>query len=85
MRGAENLRQLADLQHNFLAVCDVDWSTPTGGREGSGRGNVATANNYPNAKRYEDYRRMLEEQEKNIDGVVYRLPTMPTPASRSKR
>src|SRR5512135_2392206 len=68
MRGAENLRQLADLTQNIVALCDVDWSTPAGGRGGFGRGTTPTANNYPNAKRYEDYRKMLQEQEKNIDG-----------------
>ena len=74
MRGAEDLKQLADLKQNVVAVCDVDWSTPTGGRGGFARGTVPTANNYPSAKRYDDYRKMLEEQDKNIDGVVIATP-----------
>src|SRR5271169_5781538 len=74
IRGAEDLRQLAELKQNVVAVCDVDWSTPVTGRGGFGRGAVVTANNYPDAKRYEDYRKMFEEQEKNIDGVVIATP-----------
>src|SRR5678816_2093513 len=53
---------------NIVALCDVDW------REGSGRGMggaaAAVAKQYPNAKRYDDWRVMLEEMDKSIDGVV---------------
>ncbi|MGE5489125.1 MAG: Gfo/Idh/MocA family oxidoreductase [bacterium] len=75
MRGALNLSELASLGQNVVAICDVDWSTPSGGRPGAARrGTVATAAGYPQAKRYTDYRKMLEEQEKNIDGVVISTP-----------
>src|SRR5512141_882673 len=70
MRGALDLQELAALDQNVVAVCDVDWSTPAAGRGGFGRGTVPTAEKYPKAKRYDDYRKMLQEQEKNIDGVV---------------
>ena len=74
MRGALDLTELSNLDQNVVAVCDVDWSTRTGRAGGPGRGTVATAAKFPNAKRYDDYRKMLEEQEKNIDGVVVATP-----------
>lgn len=75
MRGAEDLRQMNDLKQNIVAICDIDSSTPAAGRGGiGGRGVGATMANYPNAKKYDDYRKMLEEQEKNIDAVVIATP-----------
>ena len=57
---------------NIVALCDVDW------REGSGRGMggaaAALAKQYPNAKRYPDWRVMLQEMDKQIDGVVVSTP-----------
>ena len=35
---------------------------------------LLTSKYYPQAKKYDDYRRMLEEQDKNIDGVVVATP-----------
>jgi len=75
MRGAADLQALAELNQNVVALCDVDWSTSSAfGRGGAGRGTVATAAKYPQAKRYDDYRKMLHEQDKNIDGVVIATP-----------
>ena len=79
MRGALDLQELSDLKQNVVAVCDIDWSTSSGfgGRAAAGpptSRNLATVAKYPNAKRYDDYRKMLEEQEKNIDGVVIATP-----------
>jgi predicted dehydrogenase len=48
--------------HNIVALCDVDWR-----RAGS------TFDRYPNAKRYKDFRRMLDKQ-KDIDAVVIATP-----------
>jgi predicted dehydrogenase len=79
MRGALDLQELSDLKQNVVAVCDVDWSVSSGfgGRAQAGpptSRTAATAAKYPNAKKYDDYRKMLEEQEKNIDGVVVATP-----------
>jgi len=76
MRGAYDLQELANLNQNVVALCDVDWRENTSGRAGAPPrgGTLATAQKYPNAKRYDDYRKMLQEQEKNIDGVVIATP-----------
>ncbi|MGB9602671.1 MAG: Gfo/Idh/MocA family protein, partial [Limisphaerales bacterium] len=47
---------------NIVALCDVDWSYAAG-----------TFKQYPNAKKYKDYRKMLDEQ-KDIDAVVVATP-----------
>ena len=75
LRGALNLQELSNLHQNVVAVCDIDWSTPTPFRAGAPpRGPVITAQKYAQAKKYDDYRIMLQEQEKNIDGVVISTP-----------
>lgn len=53
---------LCAIDHNIAALCDVDWSYAAGKFE-----------KYPNAKRYKDYRKMLEEQ-KDLDAVVIATP-----------
>jgi predicted dehydrogenase len=59
-RGGDNLRELET--ENIVALCDVD------------DGRAAEAfNRCPNAKKYRDFRRMLEK-EKNIDAVVISTP-----------
>ena len=67
--GGAALRELAS--QNTVAVCDVDW------RERSqvpGRFPVhmasEVAKQYPQAKRFDDWRIMLHEMDKNIDAVV---------------
>ena len=59
--GKSNLRNLAPTE-NIVALCDIDeaYAAPV----------FAT---YPNAKKWKDYRKMLEEQ-KDIDGVVIATP-----------
>lgn len=59
--GAANLRNLAPTE-NIVALCDVDDAYA-----------AKTYETYPNAKRYKDYRIMLEQQ-KDIDGVVIATP-----------
>lgn len=59
--GNSNLRAVAGTE-NIVALCDVDW-------EFAGR--VFEA--YPNAKRYKDYRQMLDTQ-KDIDAVIVATP-----------
>ena len=66
-RGSFDLREIANLQHNVVALCDVDWR-PLEGREYPTA--IEIAADYPKAKRYDDWRKMLEEQDKSIDAVV---------------
>ena len=58
--GASNLRHCAG--ENIVALCDVDHTYA-----------AKTFAAYPDAKRYEDYRHMLEKQ-KDIDAVVIATP-----------
>ncbi len=62
-RGRSNLRGLSKLDVNVVALCDVDW----------GEDVAATFEQFPKAKRYKDFRVMLEKQ-KDIDGVVISTP-----------
>jgi len=48
---------------NIVALCDVDEKRAGG-----------TFNRFQNAKRYKDYRKMLDKEEKNIDAVVVATP-----------
>lgn len=61
-RGKDNLKILATTQ-NIVALCDVDWSKQV----------ETVFNTYPKAKRYKDFRIMLDT-EKNIDAVVIATP-----------
>jgi predicted dehydrogenase len=65
--GANNLKELAG--ENIVAVCDVDWRTRA---QLPGRFMPASevAAGYPGAKRFDDWRVMLEEMDKQIDAVV---------------
>jgi len=60
-RGAYDIANLSE-GSNIVALCDVDEKQAAG-----------TLNRFPNAKKYRDFRRMLEE-EKNIDAVVVATP-----------
>ncbi|GAA4407150.1 Gfo/Idh/MocA family oxidoreductase [Nibrella viscosa] len=59
--GKSNIRALAPTE-NIVALCDIDdaYAGPV-------------YNTYPNAKRWKDYRKMLEEQ-KDIEGVIIATP-----------
>jgi predicted dehydrogenase len=61
-KGASDISAIATTE-NIVALCDVDWSEPV----------VKVFNIYPRAKRYKDYRQMLETQ-KDIDAVVVATP-----------
>jgi predicted dehydrogenase len=65
--GANNLKELA--AENIVAICDVDWRTRS---QLSGRFTPAseTAAAHPEAKRFDDWRVMLEKMDKRIDAVV---------------
>ncbi len=60
-RGGANLKGLAD--HNVVALCDVDKAR-----------SAKAVEQYPQAKVYQDFRRMLDEVDKQIDGVVVSTP-----------
>jgi predicted dehydrogenase len=59
--GRVNLRNMQDV--NVVALCDVDWDFAADVFE-----------TYPNAARYQDYRRMFDEMGDQIDGVVIATP-----------
>ncbi|MCP4257433.1 MAG: Gfo/Idh/MocA family oxidoreductase [Planctomycetes bacterium] len=48
---------------NIVALCDVDWRQAAG-----------TFRRHPNAKKYKDFRIMLDKEDKNIDAVVVATP-----------
>ena len=58
--GSDNLR--ACDAENIVALCDVDWDMA-----------AITFKQYPKAKRYKDYRRMLDTED-NIDAVIVATP-----------
>ncbi len=59
--GRINLRNMAS--ENIVALCDVDW-----------RYAANTFNDYPDAQKFKDYRRMLDKMGKDIDAVVVGTP-----------
>lgn len=64
MYGARAFQELAG--HNVVALCDVDW------RQLPNRPSVALqmVAKYPEAKRFDDWRVMLQEMDKKMDAVV---------------
>lgn len=60
--GANNTRSLAELGENIYALCDVDEEYA-----------AETLYSYPKAKKYIDFREMLDK-EKNIDAVMVATP-----------
>ncbi len=62
-RGGADVDEVAGLGHNMVALCDVD--------ENYAAKQFAK---YPNAKRFTDYRVMLDKMGKEIDGVIIGTP-----------
>lgn len=60
-KGANNIKNLSD--QNIVALCDVDWGERT----------KPIFDAHPNAKKYRDFREMLDKQ-KDIDAVVISTP-----------
>ena len=60
-KGQVNLRNMNS--ENIVALCDIDWNYA-----------AKTFGQYPAARRYMDYRIMLEEMNKDIDAVVIATP-----------
>jgi len=62
--GGQGFRNAVNMAgQNIVALCDVDTERAAEGFE-----------RFPGARRYRDYRRMLEEEEKQIDAVVVSCP-----------
>ena len=62
-RGRDNLNELAKLRQNVVALCDVDETRAGNAFE-----------KFPQARKFSDFRRMLDELESEIDGVVISTP-----------
>ncbi len=60
-KGFDDIRNV--MSENIVALCDVDTKTAAN-----------TFNMFPKAKKYSDYRVMLERENKNIDAVVIATP-----------
>lgn len=61
--GGGDIREIAALGGNVIAMADVD--------DRSAAGNYAM---FPKARRYKDFREMLDKEEKNIDAVTVGTP-----------
>jgi predicted dehydrogenase len=62
-RGGADVDEVAGLGHNIVALCDVDEKYA-----------AKEFAKYPNAKRFTDYRVMLDKMGKEIDGVTIGTP-----------
>ena len=62
-RGGADVDEVAGLGHNMVALCDVDEKYA-----------AKEFAKYPNARRFTDYRVMLDKMGKEIDGVVIGTP-----------
>jgi predicted dehydrogenase len=60
-KGASDIEGV--MSENIVALCDVDWRHAAG-----------TFKKFPRAKQFKDYRRMLDEMDKEIDAVVVATP-----------
>lgn len=60
-RGAEDLKGVST--ENIIALCDCDF-----------RNAAESFSRFPDARRYQDWRQMLEKEPKNIDAVVVATP-----------
>jgi len=59
--GATNVKNCST--ENIVALCDVDWAYAN-----------QTFTQYPNAKKYKDFRKMFDEMGKEIDAVIIATP-----------
>jgi predicted dehydrogenase len=60
-QGGGDIRQFGN--ENVVALCDVDWRRAAG-----------TFNHFPQAKRFKDFRQMLDEMDQDIDAVTVATP-----------
>ena len=62
-RGRDDVRGVAGTGENIYALCDVDWRMARD-----------SFNRFPDAKRFKDFRVMLEQEGDNIDAVIVATP-----------
>jgi predicted dehydrogenase len=60
-QGGSDLNALSS--QNIVALCDADWRQAGGAFK-----------RYPNARKYKDFREMLDKEDKNIDAVIVATP-----------
>ena len=60
-KGGSNVNACA--KENIVALCDVDYTRAAG-----------TFKKFPNAKRFKDFRVMLDKMDKDIDAVIVATP-----------
>jgi predicted dehydrogenase len=60
--GASDVQSVSS--ENIVALCDVDW----------GKHTAESFAKHPEAKKYKDFRRMLDAEDKNIDAVTVSTP-----------
>ena len=60
-QGGSDLNALSS--QNIVALCDVDWRQAGGAFK-----------RYPDARKYKDFREMLDKEDKNIDAVIVATP-----------
>jgi len=70
-KGSSDTDDVAKLGENIVALCDVDQNTLDARTTLNPKPNQKS---YPNAKKYRDYRKMLEAMEKQIDAVIVATP-----------
>jgi predicted dehydrogenase len=61
--GSGNTRAAADAGAKIVALCDVDWDRASD-----------TFKRFPDARKYKDFRVMLDKEDKNIDAVIVATP-----------
>ena len=62
-KGSSDTDETAKVGGQIVALCDVDTKTL-----------ASRGEKYPDAKRYQDYRKMLAEMDKSIDAVIVATP-----------
>ena len=70
-RGEISVSELHNSGQNLVALCDVDWRPLENYTHPRA---CEVIKRFPKAKRYDDWRIMLQEQEKSIDAVVVAAP-----------
>ncbi|MDR1667331.1 MAG: Gfo/Idh/MocA family oxidoreductase, partial [Bacteroidales bacterium] len=60
-KGSVNLKNMKS--ENMVALCDIDWQYAKGCFDA-----------FPDARRYKDFRKMLDEMGRSIDAVVIATP-----------
>src|SRR5262245_37875618 len=70
-KGSSDTDDVAKLGENIVALCDVDQGTLDARTTSNPKKDQKS---YPNAKKYRDFRKMLEQMENQIDAVIVATP-----------